>query len=94
MSEIVAHLNVPRSSVARLIQSLVKVGFLAANRNGGFTPGPATLRIGAAYLAALPGIDLIQPLLDALSTDTGASAQLLVRDGTDAVVLAQALPKD
>jgi Transcriptional regulator len=93
MSEIVAPLNVPRSSVARLVQSLVKVGFLAANRNGGFTPGPATLRIGAAYLATLPAIDLVQPLLDTLLTDTGASAQLLVRDGTDAVVLAQALPK-
>ncbi|EMH3403890.1 helix-turn-helix domain-containing protein, partial [Burkholderia multivorans] len=40
----------PRNSVARLLKTLVRQGFLVVDAYGRYRPGPASARIAAAYL--------------------------------------------
>ncbi|HEX7912061.1 MAG TPA: helix-turn-helix domain-containing protein [Paraburkholderia sp.] len=94
MSELVAYVDAPRSTVARLVRSLVALGFLVDDGMGRLSPGPAALGLGASYLAGAAVVRLAAPVLDGLANRTLAAAQLLALDGADVVVLAQALPAD
>jgi DNA-binding IclR family transcriptional regulator len=92
MSELVAYLDAPRSTVARLVRSLVEMAFLTEDDAGRLSPGPAVLGIGASYLAGATEVRIAATLLDALADQSLAAAQLLALDGEQVVVLAQALP--
>ncbi|KVQ75365.1 IclR family transcriptional regulator [Burkholderia multivorans] len=87
-----ARLGAPRNSVARLLKTLVRHGLLVVDAYGRYRPGPASARIAAAYLGAQAPVVQAQPVLDALCARSGLAAQLLGRDGAEAVVLAQAVP--
>jgi hypothetical protein len=91
-SELVAYVGAPRNSVARLVRVLVEYGFLVDDTNGALTPGPAASRIAAAYVGGLPGLAHALPILQSLCERTGRATQLLVADGDEAVVVAQAVP--
>jgi IclR family acetate operon transcriptional repressor len=68
-------LNVPRTSVLRIVTSLVREGLLDADGTA-YTLGPALIYLG---VRAMDGIDLTglaQPLLKRLSMATGETAHL------------------
>lgn len=92
ISELVAYVDAPRSTVARLVRSLVALGFLAADDAGRFSPGPAVLGVGVSYLAGAQAVQIASAILEELANQTLAAAQLLAIDGAEVVVLAQALP--
>ncbi|NPT57436.1 helix-turn-helix domain-containing protein [Paraburkholderia elongata] len=92
MSELVAYVDAPRSTVARLVRSLVALGFLVADDAGRLSPGPAVLGIGASYLVGAEAVQIASAIIEELANQTLAAAQLLAVDGAEVVVLAQALP--
>ena len=84
-------LRVPRSTAFRLAQTLEWLGFL--QREGErYRIGPAVLRLGFEYIASLELSDLARPVVERLRDETGLAAQLVVRDGTEVVVVLKASP--
>lgn len=92
MSELVTYLDAPRSTVARLVRSLVALGFLQEDGAGRFSPGPSAMGVSVSFLLGSVVLRLAAPILDRLAKHALATAQLLALDGDEVVVLAQALP--
>lgn len=90
--EIAKALNVPRSTVFRLIQTLELLEFLERSTDGNYQLGPAVLRVGFEYLASLDLTDLAGPIMQKLRDRTGFAVQLSVRDGREAVVVLKMSP--
>jgi DNA-binding IclR family transcriptional regulator len=88
--EMARELGIPRSTVHRLAQVLETMGFLQRT-NGGrdYTLGPAVLTIGFEYLGSLDVVGLAEPVLMRLRDDTGYSAHLVTRNGTEIVYLSR-----
>lgn len=88
--DIARELAIPRSTVHRLTQVLESMGFLQrTNRDRDYTLGPAVLTIGFEYLGSLDVVDLAEPLLTRLRDETGYSAHLVTRNGTEIVYLSR-----
>jgi DNA-binding IclR family transcriptional regulator len=88
--DIARELGIPRSTVHRLTQVLEGMGFLQkTNGDRDYTLGPAVLTIGFEYLGSLDVVDLADPHLRRLRDDTGYSAHLVVRNGTEIVYLSR-----
>src|SRR5690606_24917997 len=56
----------------------------------GYRIGPAVLRLGFEYIASLDVSELGRPVIERLRDETGLSAQLVIRDATDVVVVVKA----
>lgn len=84
--EIAKALGIPRTTVFRLIQTLEHLGYLERDDRA-YRLGPRVLRLGFEYLASLELTDLARPFTDRLRDATGFSAQLVIRDGRDVVVV-------
>jgi len=88
--EIARELGLPRSTAHRLIQVLESMGFLQRSRgNRDYTLGPAVLTIGFEYLGSLDMVELAEPFLTRLRDETGYSAHLVGRNGTEIVYLSR-----
>ena len=85
--EIAKALDVPRSTVFRILQTLEVLEFVERSANGNYQLGPAVLRVGFEYLASLEITDMAGPIMQRLRDRTGYAAQLSVRDGREAVVV-------
>jgi len=89
--DLARHLSLPRSTVFRLLTTLVDAGYL--QRTGGeYRLGLAVLRLGYDYLAAQPLAQLAQPLLQSLCQRLGLTTNLGVLDGTNVVYLLRMQP--
>lgn len=83
-------LDLPRSTVFRLLHTLESMGFLLRDDGAnGYRLGPAVLGLGFEYLSALELPEIAQPVLEALRDATGASAHLAIRDRGDIVYLSR-----
>ena len=88
--EIARELGIPRSTAHRLVQVLEAMGFLQrTNGDRDYTLGPAVLTIGFEYLGSLDVVELAEPLLSRLRDETGYSAHLVTRNGTEIVYLSR-----
>lgn len=88
LSELAARLKVPFSSAFRLAHTLEAMGFLVKADGGKqYRLGLRLLSLGFEYLNSLEPVEVARPYLSTLRESTGASAQLAVRDGRDAVYL-------
>jgi len=88
--EIARELGLPRSTAHRLIQVLESMGFLQRALGGrDYTLGPAVLTIGFEFLGSLDMVELAAPFLSRLRDETGYSAHLVVRNGTEIVYLSR-----
>ncbi|MEM7442198.1 MAG: IclR family transcriptional regulator [Pseudomonadota bacterium] len=89
--EIARELELPRTTVYRLVQALERLGLLERQEGGSFfRPGLAILSLGFECLASLDISELGRPVLDRLSEETGLASHLALRDGTDVVVVQKA----
>jgi DNA-binding IclR family transcriptional regulator len=88
--ELARRLNVPRSTVFRLLATLERMGFVERT-NGGrdYRLGMAVLRLGFEYLASLELPEIGRPLLDRLRDEIGYNTNLVVRDGRSIVYIAK-----
>jgi DNA-binding IclR family transcriptional regulator len=88
--EIAQELNLPRSTVFRLLHTLQMMGFVQKEDDERhFKLGPAVLSHGFEYLASLDIVEAAQPILQRLRDETGLSAHMAVRDGREIVYVAR-----
>ena len=87
--EFARRLGLPRSTVFRLLSTLESMGFVERAGND-YCLGVAVLRLGFEYIASLDVSELGRPVVEALRDESGLSAQLVIRDGTEVVIIARA----
>jgi DNA-binding IclR family transcriptional regulator len=93
--ELARRLDIPRSTVFRILQTLVSLGFLEKGKDERyFRLGTAVLRLGFDYLNSLELVDLSLPILARLRDHTTYSSQLVIQDGRDVVCIAKAASRD
>lgn len=88
--EVATELELSRTTVFRLLHTLVAAGYLRKESDGRhYSPGPALLGSGFSYLASLDFVEVAQPVLQKLRDDTGLSAHLAIRDQREIVYVAR-----
>jgi len=86
--ELARRLDVPRTTVFRLLVTLENLGFVERARNGReYQLGTAVLKLGFEYLASLSLTELSRPILQRLRDELNYSANLVIRDGRDVVYI-------
>ena len=89
--ELARELNIPRSTVFRLVQTLEYMGFLEKFANGSeYRLSVGVLSLGFEFIASLEVTDLARPLLERLRDETGHSTHLAIRDGGDVIFVIKA----
>ena len=74
--------DLPRATAHRLAVALEAHGLLRRDEDGRFDLGPELAALGRIASERFPLAGLALPVLEALRQDTGESAQLFVREGT------------
>jgi DNA-binding IclR family transcriptional regulator len=89
--ELARRLDVPRSTVFRLLTTLERMGFVERTEGGrDYKLGMAVLRLGFEYLASLELTEIARPLLERLREEIQYSSCLVVRDKRSIVYVAKA----
>ena len=89
--ELARRLDLPRSTVFRLLSTLESLGFIERAGND-FRLGLAVLRLGFEYLSSLELTELGQPIIARLSDAIRQPCNLVVRDGRHIVYVAKVTP--
>jgi DNA-binding IclR family transcriptional regulator len=93
-AELSQELNIPRSTVFRLLTTLQYMGFLEHSPSGReYSLGTSVLSLGFEYIASLELVDVARPILEKLSASAGHSVHLVIRDGREVVVIFKATGK-
>lgn len=91
VAELTRRLNLPRSSVFRILCTLERKGYVLSDSSGkAYELGPGVLRLGYHYLASRDVVQVARADIEALAKRTGISAHLAVRDRRDIVYLLHA----
>ena len=91
--ELARRLQLPRTTVFRLLATLEGLGFVQRGDDGrSYRLGMAVLRLGFEYLASLQLTQLGQPLLERLCDEIGYPCNLVIRDGRQIVYVAKVTP--
>jgi DNA-binding IclR family transcriptional regulator len=72
--------DLPKSTVTRVVYTLVKRGYLVQVDHGGYALGPGTLSLGSSMLARLDIRHYARPLMQELANFAGATLALGARD--------------
>lgn len=89
--ELARRLDIPRSTVFRLLATLEQMGLVERADNGkDYCLGLGVLRLGFECLASKEMIELGKPILEALRDEVGYSCNLVVRDGRFVVYVGRA----
>ncbi|MDY0748083.1 IclR family transcriptional regulator [Paucibacter sp. R3-3] len=92
--ELARRLELPRSTVFRLLTTLENMGFVQRSEGGNdYRLGLAVLRLGFEYLASLPLNELGQPLLRRLSEEIAYPCNIVVRDWRSIVYVTRVSPQ-
>lgn len=79
--------GLPKSTLLRIIASLMNRGYLRALPDGRYQLGPAVLHLAAVYQRTVQPEDVIRPVLEGLVQASGESASFNVREGDIQVCL-------
>ena len=91
LSEIAASLELPLSAAHRLLAELVRNGYVRQMRGqGDYVLTIKLVALGLGYLGATGLVDVAQPSLDRLATESGELVRLAIVDGEDLVFVAKA----
>lgn len=91
--ELARRLDLPRSTVFRLLSTLETMGFIERVPGGNdYRLGMAVLRLGFEYLSSLELTELGQPILARLCDDIRYPCNLVVRDHRSIVYVAKVTP--
>jgi len=94
-ADLARRLDIPRSTVFRLLQTLEAEGFIEkAGDERHYRLGVAVLRLGFEYLNSLELTDLGTPVIEKLRDATGFSSHILILDQRDAVFVAKAASRE
>ncbi|MBU1357455.1 MAG: IclR family transcriptional regulator [Gammaproteobacteria bacterium] len=87
--EITRKTGLPKATVSRVTQTLVKLGYLDGSHDDGrFRLTAKTLSVGQIYLSNVDVRAIAQPLMRELADATKATVNLVVRSGDHLVVVA------
>ncbi|HEX2543870.1 MAG TPA: IclR family transcriptional regulator [Ramlibacter sp.] len=89
--EFARRLNLPRSTVFRLLTTLESMGFVERAGND-YRLGVAVLRLGFEYIASLELTEVGQPVMQRLCDAIRYPVNLVVRDGRSIVYVAKVSP--
>lgn len=91
--ELARRLDLPRSTVFRMLSTLEELGFVERTDGGrSFRLGIAVLRLGFEYLSSLDLTELGTPILGRLRDKVGCACNLVLRDGRSIVYVAKVAP--
>ncbi len=79
LAELAGRTGLYKSTILRLIASLMHHGMLLRSDDGRYYVGPATLRLGALYQRSLQLADVVLPLMRRLRDESGESVSFYVR---------------
>lgn len=86
--EIAKRIDLPKSTVSRLTNTLTKLGYLVYSESvGKYTLGTAVLSLGYAYLSYLDIRQIARPMMQELAEYAGASVAISARDRLDMVYI-------
>ncbi|MDD4101531.1 MAG: IclR family transcriptional regulator [Kiritimatiellae bacterium] len=80
-------LQVPRTSVLRIVSSLEREGMLEISRDNQCSLGPALIYLGMRAMSGIDLAGLARPLLKQLSTETGETAHLAMLSDDKSLLL-------
>ncbi|CAN5681516.1 IclR family transcriptional regulator [soil metagenome] len=91
--ELARRLNLPRSTVFRLLATLESLGFIKRTESGNdYRLGMAVLRLGFEYLSSLDLTELGQPMIERLCSTIKQPCNIVIRDGRSIVYVARVMP--
>lgn len=82
-----------KSTILRLIASLEKAGFVRRLSDGSYSVGPEPLRLSQLYQASFRLRDVIHPLLESITEESGETSSFYVLENGSRVVLFRVEPK-
>ncbi|MFT4191954.1 MAG: IclR family transcriptional regulator [Comamonas sp.] len=91
LSTLATELDIPLSASHRLLAELIKYGYVRQNAHDGqYVLTIKLVSVGLSYLSHSGIVDVAQPLLDQLATESGDLVRLAVVDGDDLTFVAKA----
>lgn len=93
LAELARRTGLYKSTILRLINSLEKAGFIRRSADGQFTIGHEPSRLANLYQTSFRLRDILYPLLQELSDETGETSSFYVEEGESRVVLFRVEPK-
>lgn len=86
--EIAQALHIPKSSLSKLLASLVARDYLTIDTiTRTYAIGPQVLVLANSYLAGLDVVQIAQPIVREVMMKTGESASLMIRRGEEGVIV-------
>jgi DNA-binding IclR family transcriptional regulator len=85
VTDIAAGTGLPKSTVHRILQSLVGWGFARADGTGGYLPGPRILTLAGKMMSRFDPAQHADSALQSLRDRTGFTVHFAVRSGDEAV---------
>ncbi len=90
LGEISAEVELTRSTVHRLLSTMMARGFVRQDaQSGKYSLGFRALEVGTSFLASLDIRDVARPYLRSLATECGETANMAVLEGSDVVYIDQ-----
>lgn len=86
--DIAKRINLPKSTVSRLTNTLTKLGYLSYSENlGKYSLGAAVLSLGYAYISYMDIRQIARPLMQELADFAGASVAISARDRLEMIYI-------
>ena len=85
--ELMQRLDIPRSTIQRILDNLVSEGYLYQIPYSGYTLGHKLIYLGSRALGQRPLIDIAHPALEELALETSDTVHMGVPEGYDVLYL-------
>lgn len=86
-TDIVADTGLPKSTVHRILQTLVAEGFVSGDADRGFRAGPRFMTLAGRALSELDMSEIAQPVVDRLVADVDCTVHVGVVSGDEMVYI-------
>jgi len=87
VTQLAGRLDIPKSSVSRLMSEMEQSGYLERTPDRRYRPGPELLRIGSLYKFGVLPVDRIDEEIKALVARFPASGYVAINKGLDTLIL-------
>ncbi|WP_046174817.1 IclR family transcriptional regulator [Domibacillus indicus] len=85
--QIIERTELPKTSVYRMAESLLELGFLEKDKEGAYRLGLVFLELGSLVAERLDIRSIALPYMQRLRKETGEAVNLVIRDGDEAVYI-------
>lgn len=90
LSEIARHTDLPKSTVVRILHTLVELGYMGfQSSDGTYSPGPKSMTLGLSVVSSMDLVTLASPYLEKLAHNTGRIVNIGVRDDLSVIYCAR-----